>query len=89
MAIPPFLISIGAWLLKLFLGGLFKDHQQKQAMKATIEREAAISAAASADEARVVEREIIEEQRKVEKAFREKEYTDTDPFGFEAFNRGE
>ena len=84
-----FLVSIGSWLLKVLLSGLFNGAQERAECKAKVEVESAKNIAATADEARTLEREIMEEREKVRQAFSERVLPDDDPFGFKAWNRGE
>lgn len=80
--------TIGLWLLRMFLGGIFKDMQNKEAIKANREADAAKIVATSAEEAKNVEVSILEKQREVSKIFKERQLPDDDPFGFRAFNKG-
>jgi hypothetical protein len=57
--------------------------------KAKAEAATAKTAAATADEARVLERQIMEAQRDVAKKFEERKLPQDDPFGFKAYNKGE
>lgn len=84
-----FLASIGSWLLKILLSGLFNGAQERAECKAKVEVESARAVAATADEARTVEHEIMVEREKVRQAFAERVLPDNDPFGFKAWNRGE
>lgn len=81
--------SIGLWLLKMLLGGIFKNIQNKEAEKARAERDRAVVAAGTSDEAKDVEVGILKGHMEVEKTFQEKKPADDDPFNFNAFNKGE
>jgi hypothetical protein len=81
--------AIGLWLLKTFLGGLFQGAANREAETARAERDRARIAAGTADEAKSVEREIMEEQIRLEKTFKERQLPEDDLFGIKAFNRGE
>jgi hypothetical protein len=89
MVIGDILVSIGTWLLKMLLGGLFGAEQAKTEAKAKVEVASARNVAATADEARTVERKIMEERQQIEKVFKDRKLPDDDPFGFKAWNRGE
>lgn len=79
---------IGIWLLKMFLGGLFKNIQNKEAEKAKDEKDRAVIAAKTAEEAKDVEVEILEKQIEAERTFKARELPDDDLFGFKDFNKG-
>ena len=83
-----FLMSLGMWLLKLLLGGLFKDVQKKQAEAARREADAAKIAAESAQEAGDLEVRILEKQQAVDNLFKAKTLPPDDPFGFRDWNAG-
>jgi len=80
------LATIGLWLLKLLLGGLFKDVQNKQAEAARREADAAKITAETAQDAGDVQVRILERQREVDNLFKDKSLPEDDPFGFKAFN---
>lgn len=73
----------------MFLGGIFKNIQNKEANKAKAERDRAVIAAGTAEEAKSLELEIMQEQIRLERVFKARELPDDDLFGFKAFNRGE
>lgn len=81
--------AIAGWLLRMFLGGVFKDVQNKEANKAKAERDRAQIAAQTADENAQLEREIRDEYDKIGKVFKERELPLEDPFGWKSWNRGE
>lgn len=83
------LVAIGSWLLKVLLSGLFNGAQERAECKAKVEVESMKNVAATADEARTLERKIMEEREKVRAAFADRVLPDDDLFGFKAFNRGE
>jgi hypothetical protein len=83
------LTAIGEWLLRIFLGGIFKDVQNKEANKAKAERDRAQIAAQTADENIQLEREIRNEYDRIGKVFKERELPPEDPFGWKSWNRGE
>ena len=81
-------MSIITFVLKIILGGLFNNMQNKEANKAKAERDQATIAATTAHEAGTLETEILEKQMEAERTFKAEEFTDEDPFGFAAFNKG-
>jgi hypothetical protein len=79
--------SIITFVLKIILGGLFNNMQNKEAEKAKKERDQATIAAVTADEGKDLEVGILEKQIEAEKTFKPETFTDDDPFGFAAFNK--
>jgi hypothetical protein len=83
-----FLASIGTWILKLLLDGLFKTIQNKEAEAARRQADAAKIAAESAQDDGDLELQIAKRQQEVANLFKDKALPDDDPFGFRAFNSG-
>lgn len=84
-----FLKSIGLWILKMILGGIFKNIQNKEAEKANKERDAALAGVESIDEAKKTEDTLRTKMDDAEKAFKAKPAPDDDPFNLKAWNKGE
>jgi len=87
---PPFLLVIGRWLLKILLGGLVGNIQNKEADTANRQKDAALLHATTVEEGMKVEREIEHKQSEVEAQEREKVKTraPNDPFGANDWNKG-
>lgn len=81
--------GIVLFILKIFLGGIFKSIQNKEAEAARRKADAATIYAGSAEEAKDVEVKILEKQAQVDTLYKDKSLPESDPFGFSAFNKGE
>lgn len=76
------------WVLKMFLGGLFKNIQNKEAEAARRERDAAIVGVQSVDEAKKTEDNIRRGVDEAEKAFKARQPAEDDPFNYKGWNSG-
>jgi hypothetical protein len=84
-----FLKSIGFWVLKLLLGGLFKDIQNKAAEKAKAEAESAKNVVISQNESKEVEQSIrkAQEDARIKFEAEQKNRAKDDPFGVKDWNK--
>ena len=71
------------WILRLFLGGMVKTEQAKEAEKAKRERDAMKNQVETIEQGKELEKKIIQDQVETEKEFEEKKKKrpPDDPFG--------
>lgn len=81
-----FIIAIGQWLLKIFLGGVFNKVVTQIEDRAEHTKQAAIAHAESTEAAATVEVAVVKKQVEVEKAYKEAEKPVDDPFGTANWN---
>jgi DNA-binding protein H-NS len=84
-----FLKSIGLWILKLLLGGLFNKIESAEVKKAEQERDAAELKAESVEVGKELEKKMIESDVAVEKKAAEEKAArpPSDPFGVDDWNK--
>jgi len=83
-----FLSSIGTWLLKIFLGGLFNKVMTQIEDAAEHTRESAELHAETTEEAAKAEIDIVKKQVEVERAYKEAAKPVDDPFNVDRWNSG-
>jgi len=81
--------SIVNWLLGVLLRGLFGGMNEAEKIGARVQAREAKNVAVTADEARVLEREIMEGRAEIDAKVNGRKPSKEDPFGYKAWNRGE
>ena len=84
----PFLASIGMWLLKTLLGGIFGKIESSAKEEAVRQKDAALLKATTVEEGKTLEVKMIKDEALVEKKFEEDKAKrpPDDPFGAKAWN---
>ncbi len=81
-----FLKSIGQWLLKIFLGGIFDGQNQQVIDEAQQKTDAAAAHDQSVTESSQEEVDILKEEERIKEEYAKQNGTPDDPFGSGKWN---